>query len=140
MKFCSYQERCHKEVRTRLYDYGLASVDVEEIIMELIELNYLNEERFAKAYCRGKFKVKNWGREKIKRELKLRDISAYCINKGMEEINEQDYQLTLEKLAEKKLKSIKDTNPFVRKKKLADHLIRKGYESVLVWDWIRNNF
>jgi regulatory protein len=79
-KFCAYQERCHKEVRTRLFEYGLASEDVEEVMMDLIQHGFLNEERFARSYARGKFRTKKWGRVKITRELKSRDISPYLLH------------------------------------------------------------
>jgi len=101
---CAYQERCQQEMRDKLYEWGLHSNDVENIIANLISDNYLNEERFAKAFAGGKFRIKKWGRVKIKIELKKRKISDYCIKKGMQEIDEADYIKTLKNILAKKLK------------------------------------
>lgn len=136
-KFCAYQERCHKEVRSRLYEYGLTKNDVEEIIVQLIESNFINEERFAKTYARGKFRTKKWGRLKIKRELQLRQISEFCIRKAMLEIQEADYIDTLANLVEKKAKDYARTsNDYERKQKIANYCFNKGYESSLIWEII----
>src|ERR1017187_9401155 len=89
--FCAYQERCQQEMRDKLYSWGLYPDAVENIIAGLITGNYLNEERFAKSYAGGKFRIKKWGRIKIKIELKKRKISEYCIKRAMEEINNRDY-------------------------------------------------
>ena len=89
-RYCAYQVRCHQEVRTRLLDMGVYADWLEEIIVQLIEENFLNEERFARSFARGKFRIKQWGRNRIRQELKKRNISAYCIRMAMEEIEEQD--------------------------------------------------
>mgnify|MGYP000212037635 CR=1 FL=1 len=136
--FCAYQERCHKEVRTRLYEYGLHKEEVEELIYRLIESNFVNEERFAVAYARGKFCVKKWGRLKIKSELKLRQISDFCIKKGMAEINDADYEETLLQLIEKKRRDYRQTfNEYNRNRKIANYCFNKGYESSLIWELIQ---
>ena len=133
--FCGYQERCHSEVKDKLYTYGLFKNDVEEIISKLIEDNYLNEERFAISYAGGHFRIKQWGRVKIKYELKQKQVSEYCIKSALATINDKDYIHTLRKLAELKLKSLKsENNIFIKKKKLQDHLRMKGYEGDLVND------
>lgn len=135
--FCSYQERCHSEVKSKLYDLGLWKQDVETLISQLIEENYLNEERFSKQFAGGKFRLKKWGRNKIVYELKQKQVSAYCIKKGLKEIDEDDYLLTLKKLAVDKLKLLKsEKNVFVRKRKITDYLLQKGYESDLIRDTI----
>ena len=103
--YCAYQERCQQEVRDKLYSWGLHEVQVENVIAELIASNFINEERFAKAYARGKFRIKKWGRVKISIELKRRKISAYCIKKGLAEIEEEEYIKTLQKVAEVKIKA-----------------------------------
>jgi len=137
-KFCAYQERCHKEVRSRLYDYGLNSSDVEELIAKLIEHNYINEERFAIAFVRGKFNVKKWGRLKIQSELKFRQISPFCIKKGMAEIDSERYFDTLKGLVNKKNKDYKSTtNLYARHNKIANYCFNKGYESDLIWTAIK---
>jgi regulatory protein len=131
--YCAYQERCHHEVQDKLYGYGLNKNEVEEITSKLITDNYLNEERFAVNYTGGHFRTKNWGRVKIKYELKKKQVSAYCIKKALSLIDEDEYLKTLDRLAELKLKSLKsEKNIFIKKKKLQDHLLQKGYENDLV--------
>ncbi|MCB9262082.1 MAG: RecX family transcriptional regulator [Flavobacteriales bacterium] len=138
-KYCVYQERCHKEVRSKLYDFGLKTEEVNELISRLIEQNFLNEERFAVAFAGGKFRVKNWGKEKIKRELKLRGISDYCINKALKEISDDDNLKTLEKLIAKKSKDYLSKNKFEQNAKVARYCIVKGYEPEMVWQLIKND-
>ena len=131
--YCSYQERCHAEVKEKLYSLGLFKKDVELVISQLIEENYLNEERFAQLFARGKFRMKQWGRIKIKHELKQKRISEYCIKKALKEIDETDYQKTLKKLTETKWKSLKsERNVFVKKNKTMNYLLQKGYEPTLI--------
>src|SRR5690349_5361845 len=89
--YCAYQERCHSETKERLYSFGLTTNEVDQIIAQLIEEDYLNEERFAAAFARGKFRMKRWGRVKIKYEMKQRQITGYCIQKAMKEIDEEEY-------------------------------------------------
>jgi regulatory protein len=136
-KYCAYQERCHDEVRNKLAEYGVWGDDAAEIILELIEQNYLNEERFAKAYAGGKFRTKKWGRVKIMRELKQRHISDYCIKKGLLEIDDDSYTETLKQLAVEKYNTVKDKNIFIRKQKTARYLTEKGYETDLIWDLLK---
>ena len=139
-KYCAYQERCHQEVRSKLIELKIYGDDLEEIISELITDNFLNEERFAIAYAGGKFRIKKWGKVKIKIELKRRNISAYCIKKAMQEIDEEGYMEGLYKVIEKKMKTEKETNEFKLKGRLAKHAMRKGYESHLVWQTLKEFF
>ncbi len=132
-RYCAYQDRCHQEVRSKLLDLGIYGDALERVIVELIQENFLNEERFAKSYAGGKFRIKKWGRTRILRELKMRKISAYCIKKAMQEIEDDAYQKTLYQLLEKKNEFLREPNYYKRKKKLATYLIYKGYESHLVW-------
>ena len=132
-QFCVYRERCHSEVKEKLYSFGLYKKDVEQLMSQLIEENYLNEERFAIQYAGGKFRMNQWGRIKIKYALKQKQVSDYCIKKALKEINESDYKKILQKLAEQKLKTLKsETNIFSKKKKLQDYLLQKGYEINLI--------
>lgn len=132
-QYCAYQERCHSEVRTKLYSFGLNKDEVEEIIYLLITENYLNEERFAIMYAGGKFRMKQWGKNKITQALKFKQISDYCIRKALKEIDENDYRKTFFKLADQKIKSLKgEKNIFIKKRKVQDFLIRKGYEMHLI--------
>ena len=127
--YCGYQERCHAEVKEKLYSFGLYKKDVEELISTLIEENYLNEERFALQFAGGKFRMNQWGRKKIEFELKQKHVSEYCIRKGLKEINDIDYRNTLEKLAKQKWEQLEDEQDvFTRRKKLSDYLLQKGYE------------
>jgi len=129
-QYCAYQERCHAEVRDKLYSFGLNKSEVEEIISELITENYLNEERFAIHYAGGKFRIKQWGKNKIKQALKFKQVSDYCIKKALKEIDEKEYEKTFIKLSELKLKTLKsEKNIFIKKRKLQDFLLMKGYES-----------
>lgn len=134
---CAYQERCQQEMRNKLYEWGLYSDAVENIISDLITTNYLNEERFSKTYAGGKFRIKKWGRIKIKIELKKRNISAYCIKKAMEEIEDKEYTKTLKQLIAKKSKEIKGGKPQVRNYKIAQYAASRGFEQDLIWDILK---
>lgn len=130
--YCAYQERCHSEVKEKLYELGVRRAEHDEITATLIEENYLNEERFAIAFAGGKFRMKQWGRVKIKYELKQKKVSEYCIKKAMKEIPEEDYINTLQKLAEERYASLKGEQYLIRKKKTMDYLLHKGFEPELV--------
>ena len=136
-RYCAYQDRCHQEVRSKLLDLGIYGHDLEEIIVELIAENFLNEERFARSYARGKFRMKRWGRRRIEQELKKRQVSDYCRRKGLEEIEEEDYQEVLTDLLQKKLATTKGTDDFQRKGKVAAYAINRGFESHLVWEKLK---
>jgi len=132
-KYCAYQERCHQEVQEKLYSYGVFKKDAQEIITQLIEEDYLNEERFALQYASGKFRIKQWGKVKIKYQLKQKGVSEYCIKKALLSIDKADYKKVLYKLADAKLATLKsEKNIFIKKRKLQDHLLQKGFESDLV--------
>lgn len=132
--YCGYQERSHQEVKEKLYGFGLYKQQVEELLSQLIEENYLNEERYATTFAGGKFRMKQWGRVKIKYELKQKRISEYCIKKGLKEIEEEDYLAVLQKLAEKKWESIKGegVNGIVKQVKTTDFLLQRGFEPELI--------
>ena len=132
-QYCAYQERCQAEVKDKLYSFGLHRIDVDEIIADLIVENYLNEERFAVQYAGGKFRIKHWGKNKIKQALKQKQVSDYCIKKALKEINNADYLKAFKKLAEQKMAILKaEKNIFIKKRKLQDFLLMKGYEVGLV--------
>lgn len=138
--FCAYQERCHKEVEQKLYDLKMIPEAKEQIILHLLQHNFLNEERFAKAFVRGKFSIKKWGRIKIVSELKFKNISSYNIKSALKEIDENAYLKTLHSLAEKKLRLIKESNSFKKKNKLSSFLISKGFETTLVYNVTNSMF
>jgi len=131
-KYCTYQDRCHIEVERKLTEMRMIPQAKEQIIMSLIEDDYLNEERFALAFVKGKFRIKKWGRIRLKAELKKRKISKYLIKSALEQISEKDYLFTFEELANRKANSIKADSILLKKKKLADYLIYRGWESSLV--------
>lgn len=129
------------EARNKLYELGFTSGEVERQLSELIEKDVLNEERFARAYARGKFRMKQWGREKIKQQLKLRKISDYCIKKAFSEIDPEEYDKTLNKLSNKKYIELRAVRSVPAKKmRLYRYLVQKGYERDLVNDVINDLF
>ncbi len=130
--YCAYQERCHSEVKDKLYQLGVWKKDHDEIIAVLIEENYLNEERFAVAFAGGKFRIKQWGRVRIKYELKQKQVSEYSIKKAMKQIDEEEYLSLLNKLAKEKYAALKNEQYLIRKKKTMDYLAAKGFEADLV--------
>ena len=136
--WCAYQERCQQDARTKLYELGLWPEAVENIIVKLIEDNFLNEERFATAFARGKFTIKKWGRIKIKQELKQKRVGDYCLKKAMQQIDETEYMATLKKLIDSKRKLIKEKNPIKLNYKLMNYVLSKGYEKDLVFDILNN--
>jgi regulatory protein len=130
--YCGYQERCHSEVKEKLYSLGIRRNEQDGIIASLIEEDYLNEERFAIAFAGGKFRVKQWGRIKIKYELKQKQVSDYSIKKALKQIKENEYLTVLKKLAAEKYALLKDEQHLIRKKKTMDYLLQKGFEMELV--------
>ena len=130
--YCAYQERSQQEVRDKLYSYGLHHDEVEDVLADLIVDGFINEERFARAYVGGKFRMKGWGRRKILQGLQQHRISEYCIRKGLEEIDAEIYYQTLRKHAEKKLPSLKGQTAYVMRGKLTQHLMMKGFEGDLI--------
>jgi len=133
-KYCAYQERCHKDVKDKLKTMRMIPETIDVIIAHLIEQNYLNEERFAKAFARGKFRIKKWGKNRIVRELKFREISKYSIDSALKEIDDNTYFETLHELTEKRISQVKENNTYKKKKKVADYLLYRGWESNLVYE------
>lgn len=136
--YCAFQERCQQEVRDKLYLWGLHKDDAETIIAELISDGFINEERFARAFAGGKFRIKKWGRIKIVNELKQKNISDYCIRKALEEIDNRDYIRVLKEIIKKKTKKKTDGNKFKKFGKVAAYVVSRGYESEIVWEIIRD--
>jgi regulatory protein len=130
-QYCAYQERSHSEVQQKLWDLGVWRQEHDAIIASLIEDDYLNEERFAKQYVGGKFRMKDWGKKKIYFGLKEKGVGDYLIKQAMKEIDEEAYRKTLHDLARKKWDSLKGEQYLVRKKKTVDYLLQKGYEPEL---------
>jgi regulatory protein len=137
LRYCAYQERAHQEVKDKLYSFGLYTSEVNELISYLITEGFLNEERYAKTFAGGKFRMKKWGRLKIIRELEAKGLTANCIKLGMREIDDTSYLQTLKKLVAKKAEEVTDENLFAKRNKVARYVIQKGYEPELVWQEVK---
>jgi regulatory protein len=137
--YCTYQERSQQEVRNKLYDWGLWTSTVENIISKLIEENYLNEERFAKAYTRGKFNQNGWGKIKIKMGLQLKKVSPPLIKKALMTIDLDDYRAALSRVIEKKAKTISEKNERKRLYKLQQYALSRGFEPELTAEVLKNS-
>ena len=132
-RYCAYQERSHKEVMDKLYSWGFYKKEAELLLSQLIEEGYLNEERFAILFAGGKFRIKQWGKKRIGQALKERQVSRYCIKKALLQIDSEAYHQTLQKLAGTKWAQLKaEKDIFIKKRKLQDYLLQKGYEYELV--------
>lgn len=134
--YCSYQERCHDEVIQKLRALNMIPEAIDAIVFHLIENNFLNEERFAVSFARGKFRIKQWGRRRIINELKARNISKYNIDTALRQIDQDEYINAFNELADKQWESVSERNILKKKKKITDFLLRKGFESSLVMDKI----
>lgn len=136
-EYCAYQDRCHADARQKLRELNIWGDEAEAVIADLIGEKYLDELRFAQSFARGKFKIKRWGRMKITRELKQRHISAYCIKKALREIPDEDYMTTLYNELERRDRLEKrGLHPYLKRRKLADYMFQRGYESNLTWEAI----
>jgi regulatory protein len=136
-RFCAYQERSHLEVKTKLFELGASRNESDEILSDLITQGFLNEERFARAYAGGKFRIKSWGRIKISHSLEAKGLTANCIKAGLKEIDEESYLKTLRELIKKKASQIEEGNPFVKRDRIAKYMIQKGFEPELVWTTLK---
>ncbi|CAD0000435.1 regulatory protein RecX [Flavobacterium salmonis] len=135
--FCAYQDRCHDEVVTKLHSLKMSSDETDIIIVKLIEDNFLNETRFACSFARGKHRIKNWGKIRIVNELKIRHISTTNINLALKEITPDEYEATFNQVSERFWENLTETNSLKRRKKFCDYMLRRGYESNLVYDKMR---
>lgn len=136
--YCAYQERCHRDIERKLKDWNIDHEIQDEVISELIQQNFLNEERYAMTYVRGKVNIKKWGRYKIKLELKSRQVSEYCINKAFKEIDEEKYILNLQHILEKKRLTVKGKSAYEIRAKIFQYLLSKGYEAELINEQLDN--
>jgi regulatory protein len=135
--FCAYQERCHEEVVSKLWSMKLDSSEIDEVIVHLIESNFLNEARFACSFARGKHRIKHWGKIRITNELKMRKINQTLINLALKEITPEEYLETFENLAKRNWESISERNALKKRKKFCDYMLRRGFESNLIYDKVR---
>ncbi len=135
--YCVYQDRCHQEIERKLREMKMIPQAWEIILLHLMEHDFLNEERFARSFARGKFRIKQWGRRRIEMELKRRDISAYNINAGLSEISYEEYEDVFAEVSKKRFESVRESNVLKKRKKVADFLLRKGFESNKVYEVLR---
>ncbi|WP_372974598.1 regulatory protein RecX [Muriicola sp.] len=139
-RYCTYQDRCHQEVLRKLREMRMIPEAIDKIMGHLIAHGFLNEERFARSFVRGKFRIKKWGRVRITRELKNRDISPYIIRMAFEELDDREYSDTLRDLARKRLSQLEGIDPRLQKKKLYDYLLYRGWESSRIYDQLDELF
>lgn len=139
-RYCTYQDRCHQEVLRKLREMRMIPEAIDKIMGHLIAHGFLNEERFARSFVRGKFRIKKWGRVRITRELKNRDISPYIIRMAFEELDDREYSDTLRDLARKRLSQLEGIDPRLQKKKLYDYLLYRGWESSRIYDQLEDLF
>jgi regulatory protein len=135
--WCAYQERSQQETRDKLYTFGLFKDDVENIITDLIQQGFLNEERFAMAFASGKFRIKRWGRVRIKMELKMHRVSDFCIKKALGQIDGDEYYKTLENLVQKKFDQTKEPNKIKKHYKVLQYAASRGFEKDLIADVLK---
>jgi regulatory protein len=135
--FCSYQERCHDEVVTKLRSMKMDSDEIDQIMAHLIASNFLSEERFACSFARGKHRIKHWGKIRITNELKFKKISQTLINTALKEITSEEYLETFHALAERNWEAIREANTLKKRKKFCDYMLRRGFESNLVYDKVK---
>jgi len=135
--FCAYQERCHEEVVSKLYSLKMTSDEIDTIIVKLIEDNFLNETRFACSFARGKHRIKHWGKIRITNELKARQISSANINLALKEISTEEYFEAFENLADRCWNNLSESNALQKRKKFCDYMLRRGYESNLVYEKVK---
>jgi regulatory protein len=135
--FCAYQERCHQEVVQKLRTMKMDSEEIDTIMVHLIRDNFLNEERFACSFARGKHRIKHWGKIRITNELKSREITQTLINIALKEISPEEYAITFHALAERNWESIRETNLLKKRKKCCDYLLRRGFESNWIYEKVK---
>ena len=135
--FCAYQERCHDEVVSKLHSMKMDLDEIDQIMVHLITENFINEERFACSFARGKHHIKHWGEIRIVNELKFRNISQTLINIALKEISSEEYLETFHSLAERHWNAIRESNTLKKRKKFCDYMLRRGFESSLVYDKVK---
>jgi regulatory protein len=140
LRYCAYQERSHQEVKNKLFELGLLSSSVDELLAYLITENFVNEERFAKSFAGGKFRLKRWGRIKIQHELESKNLTKNCIRIGLQEIDDEDYVQALKELLQQKMASLNEGNLFVARDRTSKFAIQRGFEPDLVWRMVKELF
>lgn len=137
--YCAIQDKCEWDVIQKMKKWNLDGKKQNKILKILNQEKYINEERYSRSFCRGKFRIKKWGKIKIANELRKKDVDALSISKGLEEIDDYEYEQELNKQYHKKKNAINEKNTFIKNKKIASYLINKGYEYNFVWEKIRES-
>ena len=135
--YCAIQERCSNDIVTKMKSWRITNKNQNKILEILIQEDFINDKRYSKSFCRGKFRIKKWGKIKIVNELKRKNINTTTIISSLNEISDMDYSKELDTQFNKKKQSITTLNYYEKKKKIANYLIGKGYESNLVWEKLR---
>jgi len=135
-KYCAFQERSHRDVGQKMWDMKIPSNLHDDILIELISSDFINEERFAKAYVRGKFRIKKWGRLKIVKGLKEHNISKPCIQIGLREIDDRQYMKNLRQCIDEKRLKLTEKNPWKRKSAIMRFAQQRGFETELILELI----
>ena len=136
--YCRYQQRCESEIKDKLFELGINKKDHDALVNELVKENCVSDDRFAQAFVRGRFKLKQWGRRKIQKGLKEKRVSDEIALKALDQINKKEYLAVLNKLAKERHASLKNEQYLVRKKKTMDYLMQKGYEVDLIKEVVKN--
>ena len=136
--YCAYQDRCHDEVISKLRSLRMNSQEIDEIVVHLINHNFLNEERFARSFARGKHRIKHWGKIRIVNELKFRNISPHNINTALKEISAEEYNDTFHSTADRHWENLHETNTLKKRKKFCDYFLRKGFESNIIYEKVKD--
>lgn len=137
-RFCAYRERAPLEVREKLVSYGLDGDQLDQTFNELVQEGFLNEQRFASAYANGKLRIKKWGKLKIRRGLEIYQLDPGCIFTALKLLPEIEYMDTMKQHIERKGRKLKENDPYIRKHKIAQFVISKGFEPDLVWDYLKS--
>lgn len=127
--WCAYQERSQFDVRKKLFSLKLEQSQIEEVIVALIADNFLNEERFAMAFAGGKFRIKHWGKQKIKIELRKHQVSEYCVEKALKSLDLEKYEDEMTKLIQKKMNQSKHVDRRKLYYSVMNYMLTKGYET-----------
>ena len=137
-KYCAYQERCVKDVRDKLKTFDIPQKEKDEILDYLLDNRFVNDERFAKSFVRGKINQSGWGVNKIRFHLIQKGIDKEIIDEALGQTDEEAYRQRLIDILKTKSKTVKAANDFEKKRKLAAYAMQKGFEGNLVWDILKD--
>ena len=136
-KYCAYQERCVKDVRDKLKTFDLPQEEKDKILDYLLDNRFVNDERFAMSFVRGKINQSGWGLNKIRFHLMQKGIAKEIIDEALQQTDEEVYRQRLIDILETKSKTVKAETEFEKKRKLVAYAIQKGFEGALVWEVVK---